>query len=82
LATSTSVFKIPIFPNKRYEIEVRHRLAVPDNIKHWHVFNDDKQVEKFLLMSDEFANTNIDEECCGDEDKSMDAHSDDDPFQN
>jgi hypothetical protein len=32
LATSASIFKIPIFPNKRYEIEVKHRLAVPNNI--------------------------------------------------
>jgi ribonuclease HI len=26
LATSASVFKIPIFPNRKYEIEVKHRL--------------------------------------------------------
>jgi hypothetical protein len=25
LATSASIFKIPIFPNKKYEIEVKHR---------------------------------------------------------
>jgi hypothetical protein len=81
LATSALVFKIPIFPNKIYEIEVKHRQIVPDNIKHWQVFDDDKQVEIFLLMSDEFANTNIDEECCGYEDESADARSDD-PFQN
>jgi hypothetical protein len=56
--------------------------TVPDNIKHWQVFDDDKQVERFLLMSDEFANTNIDEECCCDEDESADACSNDDPFQN
>jgi ribonuclease HI len=34
LATSASVFKIPIFPNKRYEIKVKNRLIVPNNIKH------------------------------------------------
>jgi len=34
LATSASIFKISIFPNKRHEIEVRHRTTVPDNIKH------------------------------------------------
>jgi hypothetical protein len=33
-------------------------------------------------MSDEFANTNIDEECYGDEDESADARNDEDPFQN
>jgi hypothetical protein len=42
LATSASVFKIPILPNKRYEIEVKHKLTVSDNIKHWQVFDDDK----------------------------------------
>jgi ribonuclease HI len=82
LATSASVFKIPIFPNKKYEIEVKHRPAVPDNIKYWQVFEDDKQVERFLQMSDEFANINIDDECCCNEDESEDARSNDDPFQN
>jgi hypothetical protein len=33
-------------------------------------------------MSDEFANVNIDYECCCDEDGRMDAHNNDDPFQN
>jgi hypothetical protein len=55
---------------------------VPDNIKHWQVFDDDKQVEIFLLMRNEFDNTNIDEECCCDEDESANARSKDDPFQN
>jgi hypothetical protein len=80
LATSASVFKIPIFPNKKYEIEVKHRPTVPDNIKYWQVFEDDKQVERFLQMSDEFANINIDDECCCDEDESADARSNDDPL--
>ena len=46
------------------------------------MFEDDKQVEIFLQMSDEFSNTNIDEECCCNEDGSADAHSNDEPFQN
>jgi hypothetical protein len=54
LATSASVFKIPIFPNRGYEIEVKHRPTVPDNIKYWQVFEDDKQIESFLKMDDEF----------------------------
>jgi hypothetical protein len=49
LATSSSLFKIPIFRQKRYEIEVKHRLTIPDNIKHWQVFDDDKQVESSSL---------------------------------
>jgi hypothetical protein len=82
LATSASAFKIPIFPNEKYEIEVKHRLAVPDNIKYWQVFEDENQVESFLQMSDEFANMNIDDECCCDEDESAYERSDEDPFQN
>jgi hypothetical protein len=82
LATSALVFKIPIFPRKIYEIEVNHRLIVLDNVKHWQGSDDDKQVERFLLMSDKFANKNIDKECCCDEDESADACSNHDPFQN
>jgi ribonuclease HI len=82
LVASASVFKIPTLPDKIYEIEVKHRPAMPDNIKHWQVFDDDKQVERFLLMSDEFANTNIDREYCGDEEDSANARSDNNPFHN
>jgi hypothetical protein len=55
---------------------------VPDNIKYWHVFEDDKQVERFLQMSDKFANINIDDECFCGEYGSVDPRSNDDPFQN
>ena len=33
LATSASILKIPIFPNKKYEVQVKHRPYVPDNVK-------------------------------------------------
>jgi ribonuclease HI len=42
LATLALVFKIPIFPNRKYDIELKHRLEVPDNIKYWQVFEDNK----------------------------------------
>jgi ribonuclease HI len=42
LDTSTSVFKIPIFPNIKYDIKVKCRPMVLDNIKYWQVFEDDK----------------------------------------
>jgi ribonuclease HI len=62
LATSTSVFKIPIYPNKKYEIEVKHRPTIPDNVKYWQVFEDDKQIIRFLQMKEEYENVQIDEE--------------------
>jgi hypothetical protein len=82
LDTSALVFKIPIFSNKKYDIEVKHRPAVPDNIKYWQLFEDDKQVERFLQMSDEFPNVNIDDECCCEEDEDIASCSNDDSFQN
>ena len=33
LAVATSLFKIPIHSNKKYEIEVKHRPVVLENIK-------------------------------------------------
>lgn len=65
LAVATSVFKIPIYPNRRYQIEVKHRPSVPNNIKYWHVFEDDSHINKFLTLLDEFGNLTID----GDEEK-------------
>jgi ribonuclease HI len=69
LATSALNFKIAIFPNRGYEIEVKHRPTVPNNIKYWQVFEDDKQIQSFLKMDGEFANLNIDEEYCGEEEE-------------
>ena len=34
LAIASSVFKIPIYPNRAYQIEVKHRPSVPDNVKY------------------------------------------------
>lgn len=61
LAVSASVFKIPIHPNKKYEIQMKHRPTVPDNLKYWQVFEDGKQGERFLTTSGEFENCFIDE---------------------
>jgi hypothetical protein len=82
LATSASVFKILIFPNRKYEIEVKHRPAVPDNIKYWQIFEDDKQVVRFLQMTDEFSNTNIDEENFFDQEEDADMSPNVDSFLN
>ena len=35
LAVATSTFRPPQNPLLRYEIEVRYRPSIPDNIKHW-----------------------------------------------
>ena len=41
LAISTSIFIIPMHSNEKYDIEVRHRSTILDNITSWQVFEDD-----------------------------------------
>ena len=52
LAVAASVFKIPIYPNKAYQIEVKHRPSVPNNVKYWKFFEDDSHINKFLTLFD------------------------------
>jgi hypothetical protein len=40
----------------------RHRTTIPDNIKHWQVFSDDLELQRFLQTIDEFSNISIDQE--------------------
>ena len=51
LATTTGNFKVPIYSNKNYEIEVVNRPYIPENSKYWKVFEDDLQIKIFLEMS-------------------------------
>ena len=44
LVVTTNNIEIPVYPNKKYEIEVKHRTVVLDNMKYWQVFEDDKQI--------------------------------------
>ena len=62
LANSASLLKIGIYPNKRYEIQVKHRPSILDNVKNWQVFEDNHQIKRFLENEEEFVNTQIDEE--------------------
>ena len=62
LAVAASNFKVPLEPNASYEIHIKYRTSIPDNIKHWQVFEDDQQVRKFLECMSEFSESQIDEE--------------------
>jgi hypothetical protein len=46
------------------------------------VFEDDKHVERFLQMSDEFTNVNIDDECCCEVNEEAVVFNNNDLFQN
>ena len=48
LATSTNMFKVPMYPNKKYEINVKHCPVFPNNVEYWQAFQDDKKINNFL----------------------------------
>ena len=62
LAVLASVFQLPVYPSKQYKIEVRGKPTIPDNVDHWQVFEDDKQINKFMGMSVEFESLKLDQE--------------------
>jgi ribonuclease HI len=67
LATSASNFKTPQPPKLRYDIEVRYRPSIPDNVKHWKVFEDDLEVKRFLETVEEFSEMHIDQDAASEE---------------
>jgi ribonuclease HI len=62
LVVSTSHFKVPLPPKLKYDVGVKYRPSVPDNIKHWKVFEDDNEIKKFLEFVDEFSTLHIDQD--------------------
>ena len=62
LALAATHFRIPKTTQLRYPIEVRYRPCVLDNVRHWRVFEDDIEIKKFLELTDEFTNAQIDQE--------------------
>jgi ribonuclease HI len=62
LAVSASRFKIPLLSMVKYDVEIKYRPSVPDNVKHWKVFKDDLEIEKFLQSVDEFSALHIDQD--------------------
>jgi ribonuclease HI len=47
---SASYFKVPLPPKLKYDVGVKYRPYVPDNIKHWKVFEDDNEIKKKKLF--------------------------------
>ena len=60
LVASASHFKVPLLPKFRYDVEVKYRPSIPDNVKHWKVFEDDLEIKKFLENVDEFSDLHFD----------------------
>jgi hypothetical protein len=62
LAVSASNFRVPLPPKLRYDVEVKYRPSIPDNVKHWKVFEDDLEIKRFLETVDEFSALHIDQD--------------------
>lgn len=62
LGTSAIMFKILMYSNTKYEINVKHRPAIPENVRYWKVFQDDKQINNFLQTKEEFVSSQMDEQ--------------------
>ena len=60
LATFASTCKLPFKPNHLVTAEIKHRLAVPDNVKNWQLFENDTQINNFLTLKEEFSSTKMD----------------------
>jgi hypothetical protein len=71
LDLAASTFRPPLGPNIKYQVEIKHRTAIPDNIKHWKVFSDDLELQRFLHTIDEFSNISIDQERQGGENNEL-----------
>jgi ribonuclease HI len=61
LALASITFIPPIGPNIKYQVEIKHRTTILENIKHWQVFSDDLELQRFIHTIDEFSNISIDQ---------------------
>jgi hypothetical protein len=62
LAISASNFRIPLPPKLKYDVEVRYRPSIPNNVKHWKVFEDDFEIKRFLETMDELSSLQIEQD--------------------
>ena len=62
LDVSASLFVPPLPPKLIYDVQVKYRPSLPDNVKFWKVFENDDELSKFLQLVDEFSDIHIDQE--------------------
>jgi hypothetical protein len=53
---------VPLPPKFRYDVEVKYRPSIPNNVKHWKVFEDDLEIKIFLETVEEFSEMHIDQD--------------------
>jgi hypothetical protein len=62
LAVSASLLKFPLLPMVKNDVDIRYRPSMPENVKHWKVFEDDSELERFLQSVDKFSALHIDQD--------------------
>ena len=62
LAVFASFFIPPLPPKLSYDVQVKYRPSLLDNVNFWKVFENDDELSKFLQIVDEFSDTHIDQE--------------------
>jgi ribonuclease HI len=62
LVVSASNFKILLPPKLKYDVEVKYRPSIPDNVKHWRVFENDIEIKRFLETVEDFSALHIDQD--------------------
>jgi hypothetical protein len=61
LAVSASNFKVPLPPKLKYDVVIKYRPSINDNVKHWKVFEDDIEIKRLLETIEEFFVLHIDQ---------------------
>jgi hypothetical protein len=72
LVVSTSNSRVPLPPKLKYDVEMKYRPSIPNNVKHWKVFEDDLEIKRFLETVDDFSALHIDQ----DHDSESNPHAD------
>ena len=62
LAIFASLFVPPLPPQLNYNVQVKHKPSLPNNVKFWKVFENYDELSKFLELVDEFSDMHIDQE--------------------
>jgi hypothetical protein len=62
LVVSAIKFSVPLPPKLKYEVKVKYRPCIPDNVKHCKVFEDNFEIKKNLETMNEFSTLHIDQD--------------------
>jgi hypothetical protein len=72
LVLSASNFRVPIPPKIKYDVEVKYKPSIEDNVKYWKVFENDLELKNFLETVDDFSTLHVDQ----DHDSEITPHAD------